>query len=85
VYTGTVYVDTKGLVRRLVTKFDSYVVKDSHRRLFTVHITDDVTFSGFGRPVTVTPPPASRVDDLGQGIGAYDNFIDAYASALGSS
>jgi hypothetical protein len=81
-YTGTVYVDTSGLVRRLVTKYDIYFLKWGSHHPVPVPITEDLTFSDFGCPVTVTPPPASQVDDLGQGIGAYENFIDAYMNAL---
>jgi hypothetical protein len=56
VATGTVDVDGKGQVRRLLETFTVAVGRGRH---FT--FTEDVTFSGFNLPVTVTVPPASQV------------------------
>lgn len=49
--SGTVYVDRRGRVRRLVTT-------TTQGRLTTDR---DLTFTGFGAPVPVTAPPASQV------------------------
>jgi hypothetical protein len=54
---GTVYVDNQGRVRRLVTT--------ARWRGTANSITYDVTWGGFGVPVSVTAPPASQVDNLG--------------------
>ena len=54
--TGTVYVDSHGLVRRMLTTF-TYVVVDGP----PVTFAQDVTFSDFGTAVSVTAPPASQV------------------------
>jgi hypothetical protein len=63
--SGTVYVDSRGRVRRLVT--------DTRMPLFdgtadgiTEDSTTDMTFDGFGVPVPVTVPPASQVHNLGK-------------------
>jgi hypothetical protein len=55
---GTVYVDQQGRVRRLVL---TTVVQPPFRGLES--ITNDVTFSDFGAPVSVTVPPANQVDN----------------------
>jgi hypothetical protein len=53
--SGTVYVDQRGLVRRLVTiDTQGRVTRDR-----------DLTFTGFGAPVPVTAPPASQVQYTG--------------------
>jgi hypothetical protein len=54
--TGTVYVDAQGLVRRMAATF-AYPVLAGPNSTFT----EDVTFSDFGAPVSVTVPPASQV------------------------
>jgi hypothetical protein len=54
--TGTVDVDGKGQVRHLQ---ETFAVEVGRGRHFT--FTEDVTFSGFNIPVTVTVPPASQV------------------------
>jgi hypothetical protein len=56
VATGTVDVDEKGQVRHMQ---ETLAVAVSAGRHFT--FTEDVTFSGFNIPVTVTAPPASQV------------------------
>jgi hypothetical protein len=55
---GTVYVDQQGRVRRFVL---TTVVQPPFRGLES--ITNDVTFSDFGAPVSVTVPPANQVDN----------------------
>jgi hypothetical protein len=57
--SGTVYVDNQGRVRRMVTN-DTWLASK-----VTVTDTYDVTFGNFGVAVSVIPPPASRVYDLG--------------------
>ena len=54
--TGTVYVDSAGQVRRLVTAMTSSLAGGDHDTS-----TEDVSFSDFGAPVSVTAPPASQV------------------------
>jgi hypothetical protein len=61
---GTVYVDSQGRVRRLVTTqtrpiWSSTGVKGSATD------TTDVTFGGFGVQISAAVPPASQVDNLG--------------------
>jgi hypothetical protein len=58
--SGAVYVDNQGRVRRMVTN-DTWPAGTK----ITVTDTYDVTFGNFGVPVSVTPPPASQVDELG--------------------
>ncbi len=57
--SGTVYVDNQGRVRRMVTN-DTWLASK-----VTITDTYDVTFGNFGVAVSVIPPPASRVYDLG--------------------
>lgn len=52
---GTVWVDGQGRVRRML----------EIRTLGKITITREVSFSGFGMPVSVTPPPAGEVYNLG--------------------
>jgi hypothetical protein len=54
--TGTVYVDREGQVRRLVTIMTLQLGGGYHDTS-----TEDVSFSDFGAPVSVTAPPASQV------------------------
>jgi hypothetical protein len=54
--TGTVYVDREGQVRRLVTTMTLQLGGGYHDTS-----TEDVSFSDFGAPVSVTAPPASQV------------------------
>jgi DNA-directed RNA polymerase specialized sigma24 family protein len=60
--TGTVYVDNQGRVRRLVTTLTWQLPGSSTRQ----HLTTDVTLGGFGVRVSVAPPPASQVYNLGK-------------------
>lgn len=60
--TGTVYVDDQGRVRRLVTTLTWQLPGSSTRQ----HDTTDVTLGGFGVRVSVAPPPASQVYNLGK-------------------
>jgi hypothetical protein len=53
---GTVYVDRQGQVRRLVTTITLPLGGGYHATS-----TEDVSFSDFGSPVSVTAPPASQV------------------------
>ncbi len=62
--SGTVYVDTQGRVRRVVTK-QTRTMRLTDNTIGTATVTDDVTFGEFGVRVSVTPPPASQVYDLG--------------------
>jgi hypothetical protein len=57
---GTVYVDSQGRVRRLVTTIDH------QPPVGNAIATYDVTFGGFGVRVSVTAPPASQVYNLGK-------------------
>jgi hypothetical protein len=59
---GTVYVDNQGRVRRLVTTLTWQDPGSSSPQ----HLTSDVTLGGFGVRVSVTPPPASQVYNLGK-------------------
>jgi hypothetical protein len=54
--TGTVYVDSRGEVRRLLTIMTLPTGGGYHSTS-----TEDVSFSDFGAPVSVTAPPASQV------------------------
>jgi hypothetical protein len=54
--TGTVYVDSTGQVRRLLTTMTLQLDGGYHDTS-----TEDVSFSDFGAPVSVTAPPASQV------------------------
>ena len=54
--TGTVYVDSTGQVRRLLTTMTLQIGGGYHDTS-----TEDVSFSDFGAPVSVTAPPASQV------------------------
>ena len=54
--TGTVYVDGQGQVRRLVTAMTLQIGGGYHDTS-----TEDVSFSDFGAPVSVTAPPARQV------------------------
>jgi hypothetical protein len=54
--TGTIYVDSQGLVRRMAATFTYTALAGAKST-----ITEDVTFSDFGAPVSVTVPPASQV------------------------
>jgi hypothetical protein len=68
VATGTVDVDGKGQVRHL-----QETLTVDRGRHFT--FTEDVTFSGFNSPVTVTVPPASQVSVFnGYLLGPYSGF-----------
>jgi hypothetical protein len=70
VATGTVDVDGKGQVRRLLETFTVAVGRGRH---FT--FTEDVTFSGFNIPVTVTVPPAGQVSVFnGYVLSPYGGF-----------
>lgn len=55
--TGTVYVDRQGQVRRLMTTTTLQTGGGYHDTS-----TEDVSFSDFGAPVSVTAPPASQVN-----------------------
>jgi hypothetical protein len=55
--SGTVYVDSQGQVRRLLTTAILQIGGGYHDTS-----TEDVTFSDFGVPVSVTAPPASQVN-----------------------
>jgi hypothetical protein len=61
---GTVYVDNQGRVRQMVTK-QTRTVRLTDNTIGTDTVTYDVTFSAFGVRISVTPPPASQVYDLG--------------------
>jgi hypothetical protein len=68
--TGIVDVDGKGQVRRMLATSAFAVGRGRH---FT--FTEDVTFSDFGVPVTVTVPPASQVSVFnGYVLGPYSGF-----------
>lgn len=68
--SGTVDVDGQGQVRRLLATATFAVGQGRH---FT--FTEDVTFSDFGVPVTVTVPPASQVSVFnGYVLGPYAAF-----------
>jgi hypothetical protein len=54
--TGTVYVDSQGEVRRLLTIITLQTGGGYHSTS-----TEDISFSDFGAPVSVTAPPASQV------------------------
>ncbi len=58
--TGTVYVDSQGLVRRLVTVA---TLRAAHSRSVLMTSTADLTFGDFGTPVSVSAPPAGQVAD----------------------
>lgn len=62
---GTVYVDSHGLVRRMLTTFTSVTPKSTFTSVAPngapVTFRQDVTFSDFGTAVSVTAPPASQV------------------------
>ena len=58
--SGTVYVDDQGRVRRMVTN-DTWPTGTKG----TATNTYDLAFGNFGVRVSVTPPPASQVYDLG--------------------
>lgn len=64
--TGTVYVDAQGRVRELVaTTVTAEASEDSGQETgATQAVTQDVTFSGFGAPVSVSVPSAKDVFDL---------------------
>jgi hypothetical protein len=65
--SGTVYVDNQGRVRRLMTTVRwrlPFPSTHTARDFTTVY---DLTFGGFGVPVSVTAPPASQVANLGEG------------------
>ena len=66
VETGTVYVDAQGRVRELTTTtVTSLAGEDSGEKTGAFQtVTQDVTFSGFGAPVSVTAPSARDVFDL---------------------
>jgi hypothetical protein len=55
--TGTVAVDQQGQVRRL----DLAYTQPADRVLPPERVTVEATFSDFGTPVSVSPPPASEV------------------------
>jgi hypothetical protein len=68
VATGIVDVDAKGQVRRILETIA--VGSGRHSTL-----TEDVTFSGFNTPVTVTVPPASQVSVFnGYLLSPYSGF-----------
>jgi Protein of unknown function (DUF4232) len=69
---GTVDVDQRGRVRRLVL---TTVVQPPFRDLES--ITDDITFSDFGAPVPVTIPPANQVDNQAT-AGAFFGPVGTY-------
>jgi hypothetical protein len=54
---GTVGVDQQGQVRRLTVVY----TQPAQASLPPVRVTGEVTFSGFGTAVSVSPPPASEV------------------------
>jgi hypothetical protein len=81
-YRGTVYVDSTGLVRQLVTEVVLNVRSATSHRRFQATFIDAMTFGDFRSPVRVTAPPARQVEDLGQGLPAFNRFIAAYVYAL---
>jgi hypothetical protein len=62
---GTVSVDSSGRVRELVTMSPLEGKIKVGSKTFTDYTSYDMTFGGFGIPVTVTAPPASQVYDAG--------------------
>jgi hypothetical protein len=62
--TGTVYVDSQGEVRRLLTIITLQIGGGYHATS-----TEDISFSDFGAPVSVTAPPASQVTHLAGHVG----------------
>jgi hypothetical protein len=55
--TGTVGVDQQGRVRR----FDAAYTQPAQGSMPPERVTVEMTFSDFGTPVSVSPPPASEV------------------------
>jgi hypothetical protein len=80
---GTVYVDQQGRVRRFVL---TTVVQPPFRGLES--ITNDVTFSDFGVPVSVTVPPADQVDNqaaAGWFFGPVGLYVQVNPGATGGA
>jgi hypothetical protein len=63
---GTVYVDDQGRVRQLVVT-GTFRLPGTSTMHEEVGYTYDATFGEFGVRVSVTPPPASQVHNLGKG------------------
>ena len=59
--TGTVYVDRQGRVRRLTTITADLASPKRAAKIRGLATNRDITFSGFGAPVRVSPPPASQL------------------------
>jgi hypothetical protein len=59
--TGTVYVDRQGRVRRLMTITTGLASPGRTTKIRVLATNREITFSGFGAPVRVSPPPVSQL------------------------